>query len=51
MDPNECLAEIRRLTHSYHDHGFADGVRMIELVSALDEWLTNGGFKPTEWEN
>jgi hypothetical protein len=26
-----------------------DAVELAELTHALDEWLTKGGFLPTEW--
>lgn len=25
------------------------GLRLAELVEALDNWIRNGGFKPTAW--
>jgi hypothetical protein len=47
MDPNACLAEIRSLTSSFKN---TECFRLAELVDALDDWLSHGGFKPTEWE-
>jgi hypothetical protein len=57
MDPNKLLADIRELVrfienpmvhrtaegHAYDAHDLA------EKVTALDEWLTQGGFKPADW--
>jgi len=54
MDPNATLAELRK----YAAAGIPADTRrvqlqaldrMCELVQALDEWLTKGGFLPTDW--
>jgi len=51
MDPNENLREQRRLVRRILDTddlsskaGLA--VRLAELVEALDEWISRGGFLP-----
>lgn len=50
MDPLANLNEQRALVvtmlsdNDYIDSG--DAVRLAELVMALDEWRTNGGFDP-----
>jgi hypothetical protein len=55
MDPNACLAEIRRLYAAIneadeHDSDtLADAARLAELVEALDAWITKGGFLPRAW--
>lgn len=55
MDPDANLAEQRALAATIiSDDGPAerrvqDGERLAELVEALDEWITSGGFLPTEW--
>lgn len=52
MDPNAALAEIRELTAAFEHDGATDehdAVRLAELVSGLDEWLTRGGFLPDAW--
>lgn len=52
MDPNENLAELRKLAEKNADREFVmddDSFRMIELFQALDEWLSKGGFPPGEW--
>lgn len=46
MDPNANLREqleIARVAVDLENAGFA---RLAELVLALDEWRTNGGFDP-----
>lgn len=57
MDPNATLMELRALAQAHMDEGpeetgldVADAVRMAELVQALDEWITRGGFLPDAWQ-
>jgi hypothetical protein len=47
VDPDAALAEIRSLTKSASTYD--DWHRLAELVTALDEWLTNGGSLPRAW--
>lgn len=61
MDPDANLAEQRRLAEhiAHHIHtpltkdvsdlvaGYA--ARLAELVIALDEWISRGGFYPKDW--
>lgn len=47
MDPNATLQEIRELVGN---NGGNDVGRLVELIDALDEWLTNGGFLPSDWK-
>lgn len=56
MDPDQCLNEIRDLYEALiNPHllprdkvaGLAD--ELGEKVNALDVWLTQGGYRPTEW--
>jgi hypothetical protein len=49
MDPNETLREIRELVRPGAEAQDPDGARLSELVQALDEWLSKGGFAPAEW--
>lgn len=58
MDPNENLRETLELCRLLRDGADNDdddfdageGVdRLLELVEALDGWLSNGGFLPTRW--
>ena len=58
MDPDANLVELRRLAHLWlygdtfpHSRPDADdALRMAELVEALDEWISRGGFLPASWE-
>jgi len=53
MDPNANLIEQRRIAQAIVDspdaHSYG-AVRLAELVLALDQWMTNGGFAPGEWK-
>ncbi len=55
MDPNETLKRIRAMVREWHEPWpdsysardadiFFD--ELIELVEALDEWMSKGGFSP-----
>lgn len=48
MDPNAALAEIRAILTN-PSFWMAEAFRLAELVDGLDDWLTHGGFMPTEW--
>ena len=57
MDPNATLKQLRELVKTIHDQRdihLADLTEeaedMANLVEALDEWMTGGGFKPRDWE-
>lgn len=56
MDPNACLAEIRRDIAIMNDHGelsdaYLDAaVSLAVEVAALDVWLSGGGFPPIAWD-
>ncbi|APB01697.1 hypothetical protein [Nocardia seriolae] len=60
MDPNAALSEIRSLVKRYSEiqvwdvHDLRDVVDiLIELTGhfdGLDQWLSQGGFLPKEWE-
>lgn len=52
MDPNAALAEIRELVKRENDD--QDGswaIAAVERFEALDEWITNGGFLPADWQH
>ncbi len=56
MDPDANLEEQRRLAQRIiadEESGMGsatlDADRLAELVIALDEWITNGGFLPEAW--
>ena len=54
MDPNITLQEILKLAKLILDDGedinVDDVYCLAELIDALDEWLSNGGFLPVKWE-
>lgn len=55
MDPNECLRQIRDLVRQVEMSAntgaphFQLALELAERVTALDEWLTKGGFVPSAW--
>ena len=52
MDPNANLAEQRRLLRKFRSRNrltSGEATRLAELVDALDEWLSGGGFMPEAW--
>lgn len=60
MDPNANLKEQLELATEIQgivDQSYADtvttadkGIRLAELVLALNEWISKGGFLPAEWQ-
>lgn len=51
MDPNAALEAIRReirLLDAVAPPGSAPE-RLVEAFDALDEWLSRGGFLPSDW--
>ena len=53
MDPNAALTEIRNLaSQALEPSGLEpdEHERLAEVVEALDEWLSKGGFLPEPWE-
>lgn len=49
MDPNATLEELREVLQAGETAADIDQVRALVLFSALDDWLSNGGFPPDEW--
>lgn len=58
MDPNATLRELRQLAAQIitdYDDVEGNGIdqddanRLAELVEALDDWITKGGFLPGAW--
>lgn len=52
MDPDANLSELRTLVADNLDREFvSDHVanRVMVLVDAIDTWISQGGFLPTEW--
>jgi hypothetical protein len=51
MDPNATLAEIRALVAAIHSEATPERCGdLAELVEALDNWLSKGGFAPDDWK-
>ena len=59
MDPDEALRLAREaageLLQADDDGNFTDPAttnlgQLIEAFTALDEWLTKGGFLPKDWK-
>jgi hypothetical protein len=46
MDPNTNLEQIRALVAERIEAGD----ELVELVEALDNWITRGGFLPRDWK-
>ncbi len=55
MDPNANLEELRKLvkeislSDKYDPPPFSTVDRFVELVEALDNWMSSGGFPPDAW--
>jgi hypothetical protein len=53
MDPDATLTQIRNLIiqhqTSAEEMSTSDAAELVELVDSLDEWMSKGGFLPTEW--
>lgn len=56
MDPNVTLRELRQSQRWATNIELPDSMRrshyndVIDLFNILDEWLSKGGFLPTDWE-
>lgn len=59
MDCNELLTQMRRYSAGimamadrgeHPDRIAACGETLATITEALDSWLSNGGFLPTEWQ-
>lgn len=53
MDPDANLREQRDLLRSYRRKNRLTALeagRLVELVDALDGWISNGGFLPEAWQ-
>lgn len=53
MDPDEVLRKIRAITEDHYDSEIPGNVmdELVELIDALDQWITTGGFLPSEWKD
>jgi hypothetical protein len=47
MDPNQTLADLRELADKPVSLDTCEEMQV--LVSALDSWLSKGGFLPEAW--
>lgn len=57
LDPDENLREQKEIAQRFVDGKMTtqedfetDSLRLAELVVALDEWLSRGGFPPKAWK-
>lgn len=54
MDPNESLRQLRISIAQYAEHEtlptYDDVMTTMNHLTALDEWLSKGGFLPDDWE-
>lgn len=57
MDPDQTLTELRAAAAQMRDEGTYTGnfliaaSTMLEAFEALDNWMSNGGFLPTQWQH
>ena len=54
MDPNTALNELRTLLGQAIEGDTmdpSDVTRAAELFEGLDNWITRGGFLPSDWDN
>lgn len=51
MDPNVTLQRIRKILADYaresEEHELAN--ELVDRIDALDNWLTCGGYLPSDW--
>lgn len=54
MDPNEVLARLREFSFIGFKNGRMASMDQVEqfcdLVNSLDDWLSQGGFLPNDWQ-
>lgn len=55
MDPNTCLANIRKLSYAIMFSGepfnnATNAIELAEYIRALDHWILNGGCLPKHWD-
>jgi hypothetical protein len=51
MDPNETLDRLRELTDFGDTHEDVERTldEVSDLFTAMDDWLSRGGFLPDDW--
>lgn len=55
MDPNNALRELRGLVRVFNqatddDNALVFAADLVNVITDLDEFLTRGGFLPTDWQ-
>ena len=55
MDPNEALKKAREASNIVgsdvsQDVALAAAVDLMMYFDALEKWMTDGGFRPSDWE-
>src|SRR5947199_7906771 len=51
MDPNHTLTHIRKtIAESTTAADCGNSHTVVELIEALDQWLSQGGFLPDDWQ-
>ncbi|OMC55387.1 hypothetical protein A5747_13420 [Mycobacterium sp. IS-836] len=52
MDPNATLEMIREQLKAFYAERDAefDAIALADMVAALDDWLSRGGFLPDAWK-
>ena len=50
MDPNTALATLRKLIGEWQDTDSVNVDELTEAFQGLDEWLSGGGFMPSDWQ-
>lgn len=50
MDPTETLRQIRAMVRRAECGELYDASDLADLVDALDDWMSRGGFPPKQWE-
>jgi len=48
-DPDQLLNVVRAEVHEILHGDKPDPAALAEAANGLDEWLTRGGFLPTDW--
>ena len=56
MDVSETLVRLREAVTDWHiasgtDTALVAATSVVDHFEQLDEWLSRGGFLPTEWSN
>lgn len=49
MDPNAALNELREMVAAINNGRTPDLEHLAEVFEGLDDWISRGGFLPTDW--